>query len=1283
MHYPFEITSSLIKSVDDEMARELVVRLCKAELRSQGLPESSVMAGGNQRAPDGGVDVRVNCSTSLRKADFVKSSRTLIQVKAEVFSQAKIAPEMAPRGVMRPAIEELRDPGGCYLIVSTKDDCSDQYLKPRQEAIVSCLREYGLEETVVSDFYDSRRIADWVEKHPEVGIWLRSRLGQPLKGWKPYGAWAYREENPNSEYLIDERVKVFAPNSEEGSSVADAIILLRKKLQRPVSIRIVGLSGVGKTRLVQALFDERVCSGSVLLDSGNVIYVDLADGPEPSPTEMMERLVARGSESVLVVDNCGFETHARLTEIVRSSESRLKLISVEYDIRDDIPEGTDAFRLDGSSPEIICQLVGRRFPRLSPRDCERIAEFSDGNARIGFALASTAEVGGELCELRDEALFLRLFEQQKQTSEELLRCAEVASILYSLDGDDLSDEGELALLARLADLSTLTFFRNVDELRRRGLVQCRGQWRAVLPHAIANRLAVRALDALPLRFILDTLILRPGDRVARSFTRRIGYLHDCSRAVEIATALFAEGGMLGEPKDLSSFQIQMFENLAPVAPKAALVSIERSRLVNGLDGIRNENGNKLARVTRAIAYDAELFDAAARVLVKFALGDYRNRFGRGARDSLKTFCHIHLSGTHAAPSQRHRLALELLESSCEDERKLGLDLVEAGLKASHFSSSYDLGFGAMRRDHGWRPKSGDDLRSWFGPWVEMAVQFGEANGSSGKKFRSILGGAMRGLCRFEALRDALVEASERLKEVDGWVEGWLGLREALAWDCEESDEVVLEWLLALESKLAPVDLIGEIRAKVISSKAPLYDLDSESKEGDKRPSGSEMYRVAGKRRIDLGKQAGIQSQVLNLLIPELCSSGVGEGVFDFGFGVGSVYPEKRRFLDELRSHLSSIDPKSVNIRFVLGFVSGWHRSEPESLEAFLDWAVEDSFWIAWFVSLQTQSEVSGRAFERLCAALDSDACPTTQFSSLQYGRATEPLEVRQIATLIYKLLLRPDLGLVVALDVLTMVVSGIDRKDESYSRELGAFVGDFLAQFDWGNEGIRSMGGLSLNYGFEQITKLWVRYEVSERRVALVVGRILETVDGCSMGFEDCRREVLAPVFEKFPVLALDLVCRVEEKGDYDRARLLLTDRYSDRRASIIDMVPTDILMKWCAKLPEKRYRFVATVCRWFTKDNCDGKSLKLTESALALWKWAPDRDEVLSSFVRRLHPVSWVGSLAGALEDRLRLFDELEPDDCSSELALARVKTDVQGWVDAQRAREQEEERQRNLSFE
>jgi aspartyl/asparaginyl beta-hydroxylase (cupin superfamily) len=100
-------------------------------------------------------------------------------------------------------------------------------------------------------------------------------------------------------------------------------------------------------------------------------------------------LLAERRRVILVVDNCPPDLHQKLSEIVRVSDSTLSVITVEYDIREDQPEGTDVFTLEVSSTELIEKLVARRFPQLSQVDCRTIAEFSGGNARIAIAVADT------------------------------------------------------------------------------------------------------------------------------------------------------------------------------------------------------------------------------------------------------------------------------------------------------------------------------------------------------------------------------------------------------------------------------------------------------------------------------------------------------------------------------------------------------------------------------------------------------------------------------------------------------------------------------------------------------------------------------------------------------------------------------------------------------------------------------------------------------------------------------------------------------------------------------
>ena len=177
MHPIFQITSSDIQALNDEQARELVARLCKAELLSKGVGTGPVTWGGDQRAKDGGVDVRVDIIPGKGIIGYIPRDATAYQVKAEKFNKAKIPVEMAPKGVLRNAIPDLSKKSGAYIIVSTKDCLSDSSLMVRKEAMTECLEKYELVGSVHLDFYDSRKIACWVENFAAIVIWVRSILG--------------------------------------------------------------------------------------------------------------------------------------------------------------------------------------------------------------------------------------------------------------------------------------------------------------------------------------------------------------------------------------------------------------------------------------------------------------------------------------------------------------------------------------------------------------------------------------------------------------------------------------------------------------------------------------------------------------------------------------------------------------------------------------------------------------------------------------------------------------------------------------------------------------------------------------------------------------------------------------------------------------------------------------------------------------------------------------------------------------------------------------------------
>ena len=404
----FEVTAADIALLNDENLRSLVGLLCEAEVRKLGLPPSYVTWGGNQDAGDGGLDVRVALPASVPTCGFVPRAATGFQVKKPKMPREKILAEMRPKPekLLRPVIRELADQVGAYIIVSA-ESTSDSVLRNRIKAMADGVGDLPNAKDLTLDYYDASRLATWVRQHAGLIVWVRETIGKAYRGWRPYGTWANGAETANAEYLLDDafRVQTRTTEPEGGLTALGGLNHIRNLLSTSGKVgRLAGLSGVGKTRFVQALFDDRY--GERALDPSTALYTNMADDPEPQPVGMASRLVAARERAILVIDNCPGALHSRLSEVCRSAGSTVSVVTIEYDIQEDQPEGTEVFKLQPSSDGLIEKLVRLRFPEVSIIDAHSIAGVSGGNARIAIAIAGTVGKDETIAGLTDEQLFL-------------------------------------------------------------------------------------------------------------------------------------------------------------------------------------------------------------------------------------------------------------------------------------------------------------------------------------------------------------------------------------------------------------------------------------------------------------------------------------------------------------------------------------------------------------------------------------------------------------------------------------------------------------------------------------------------------------------------------------------------------------------------------------------------------------------------------------------------------------------------------------------------------------
>ena len=103
----FELQAEDISTLSDGDLREMVGRLCEAEIIQQGRQPFCVTWGGAQEAGDGGLDVYVTDAGIVESKNFIPRENTGFQVKKNSMSKASCTNEMLDKGNLKLVIAEL------------------------------------------------------------------------------------------------------------------------------------------------------------------------------------------------------------------------------------------------------------------------------------------------------------------------------------------------------------------------------------------------------------------------------------------------------------------------------------------------------------------------------------------------------------------------------------------------------------------------------------------------------------------------------------------------------------------------------------------------------------------------------------------------------------------------------------------------------------------------------------------------------------------------------------------------------------------------------------------------------------------------------------------------------------------------------------------------------------------------------------------------------------------------------------------------------------------------
>lgn len=1247
MSAPLEVTVGDIQRLADEPLRELIKRLCLAEFSDAGLPSSAVRAGGHQDASDGGIDVRVDLPGTPAGLDFIPKGQTGLQAKAESMPASKVSGEMLDRGTLKPAIRELLTRGGAYVIVSSKDSCTETMLAQRLAVMRQVVGDAGLTDDVTVDFFGADRIAGWTNRHPGVVLWLREHLDGPSHGWRGYGTWT--AVSAAAGFLVDEQPRVEAPG-EQGTqqlTIAQTLVELRAKLREPgKAIRLVGLSGTGKTRLVQALFEAGFDEEH--LPAHLAVYADAGEALQPPPVEMLRRLAAQARPVVLVIDNCNPETHRALQTALAIRAGRVALLTVEYDIDSGEAEEADVYRLGVTTPELLDRLLAQREPALGSGVRQQIVNLSEGNLRVALALASAARRTGRLNGLSDADLFRRLFWQGRQPDGNLEHAARMLALVYSFKAEE-SDvpeaEQEIARLARLAGCSTAELRRHLGTLLHRGLAQQRGPWRAVLPHALANHLAVRGLQAVSADDLWREL--RQHERLSLSFARRLSALHDSPEAQALVERWFREAPGMAIFNEHSMRGREVFRRLAPVRPDLALLRLEQLTATE-CQGLLGEQHvfyrDEVVWLAGQLAYPAADFARAAEVLVRLAV-----RESGGSREArmprpLEHLFRPLMSGTEADAGQRMALLASLLDSPDVRRQRLALAALRTML-AVNWSGSVPETFGTRVRGDGWRPMSSGDWEAWYGGLMQLVAERVCAEHVLASDLAGMVAEVAVRLAWEPAVLPALERFADAVAHLPQALNVWRGIAAALICppnSAPAADPALRVRLERLVARLRPQSLEDRIEALVYVEPHGRVDL-LEHEEMQVHLSGaapssgrySQMLTEVGAELALRLHEPALLHRLIDNFSPgytPLLGRRVAESVVDLAADWATLV---RRY--------AAASPASRDSGFIRGFFDGLRARDPAMAEQQLDACVAQPQLAELGVELHTGQTVDGAGAARLTVLARRGQVPAAKFGWLKFGGLLSGISSASHAELLSAIKDLPD-GLKVAIDLHGMRLHGLGERarDDADAGQLCvsllmAVGEDFQTDEAWSR--VDDLAELALASAEGEAVAIHLCEVLTHRE------------QGQHWPLNYAADRLLRRVFGAHGAVALEVFYRADEGDRLDALSQLNVDPGHPVR-----VVPVDTLLEWVRMEPLGRGPWVAGMIDAFD-------AMDLSAAARALLQMAPDRAAVLEGFATTVHPTYSRGSYEQASAPRLLALKSLMTD----------AAADVAAWAGRQVERVQE----------
>ncbi|MEO7222867.1 MAG: type II toxin-antitoxin system MqsA family antitoxin, partial [Devosia sp.] len=1002
---PLEVAPDHIASLTPQLLARLTQRLLTAEAQTHGLPMSGAHVAAELTVGDGGEDALFRWDGGPDRTQFLPSRRNQFQLKATNIGAAAAGRDVLDRrGAIKPMIQNELQAGANYIMMVTHPAVR-QSMARHEAAIVSSLTSAGFTpapgQVVVMD---GSQIAQWVNSHPGVAAWLLGHIHPGLSVFHDLTHWGGRHEHERSPWVPeDERLDPFAAS-------------VRAIVTTPRGVaRVVGSSGVGKSRLTLKALEA---AGEL---SNLVVYAVEGETGAHALVSAVQSIVDGGRRAIVVIDRCSPDLHADLAAIVRRSNSKASLITLdhEFDPTGGLPPDT---LIVGKASRTVCEAIAENIrPTIEQSERARIAHLADGNPQAAILLAEVWDQGRPVS---DAVLSARIIEARAGSEGVLqLRAAKLMAVFGAVGVRGDADEvGKLATIPGAPSEHELR--AGLDGLLRRGLTQMRGRMMELQPALLATSLAAlqwREWSEPTRAFVITELDHRLRVRAARG----LSMLNREPIAQQVVAAL---AGWTGPFVGLEGLQAKgATEVISALAEVDAIRVGERiDRALQGLsvDQLRSIDGDTRRHLVWAlskIGFKADGFEVAARLLLRLAVAE-NETWNNNATGYFKGLFGVLGGATEAGGKRRFLVLDEILYKGSEAEVALAVEaLIDALDTRGVFRMVGPEEHGSRPALKSWRPETWGEVWDYLRECIDRLVVQARKSGEVADRARTGLGQELRLLISNQLIED-VERAVNAVVDARGqhWPEALQGLGHVLEYDAESLRGGEEDRIRAMIGVLTPRDLKNRVRLLVTEMPwdYPIGErLDFSEREAQQKAV------VEGLANEVL---AGSPAELVRLL-PDL-SKGEQRKTPDFGAELARVAKEPLVMLEEIVSAYVSAPSGNRNFGLLGGFVGELAKRYPLEVRKLKSRAAASADLGPTLPYLCGCIHLEPDDVELVIGGVKADTVPLRSLSAWTFGGEMERLGAEAVANLLDFII---DRDLALALDLLTAYTfRNEDRLDE-------------------------------------------------------------------------------------------------------------------------------------------------------------------------------------------------------------------------------------------------------------